>query len=152
MGFKITAGRLLAIALLAALYFAGGIFTAPAKADFRLCNNTKSLVGVSIGYRTKEGWITEGWWRVPENSCASLVEGQLTSRFFYVYAEDADQGGQWRGPVFMCTSDKEFKISGIKDCYTRGFERTGFFEVDTGEQSNWMVRLTEAGQSGASEQ
>jgi uncharacterized membrane protein len=80
-----------------------------------------------------------------------LIEGQLSSRYFYVYAEDADQGGQWRGPIFMCTSDKEFKISGIKDCYSRGYERTGFFEIDTGEQNSWMVRLTEAGQTGASE-
>jgi len=129
-----------------------GFFTRVARADFRLCNNTQSLVGVSIGYRTKKGWITEGWWRIPSNSCASLIEGQLSSRYFYVYAEDADQGGQWRGPIFMCTSDKEFKISGIKDCYSRGYERTGFFEIDTGEQNSWMVRLTEAGQTGASEQ
>jgi len=129
----------------------GTLYSGTAEAGFRLCNNTQSLVGVSIGYRTSKGWVTEGWWRVPANSCASLIEGQLTSRFFYVYAEDADQGGQWRGPVFMCTSDKEFKIDGIEDCFARGYERTGFFEVDTGEQGNWMVRLTEAGQSGAPE-
>ena len=142
--------RFMAVLLIMLSY--GAIHTSEARADFRLCNNTQSLIGVSIGYRTKEGWVTEGWWRVPANSCASLIEGQLSSRFFYVYAEDADQGGQWRGPVFMCTSDKEFKIKGIKDCFARGYERTGFFEVDTAEQSNWMVRLTEAGQTGASEQ
>ena len=36
----------------------------PAKADFRLCNNTGSRVGVSIGYKDNEGWTTEGWWNV----------------------------------------------------------------------------------------
>ncbi len=133
-------------------FFAAGLISEPARADFRLCNNTESLVGVSIGYRTKDGWLTEGWWRVPANSCATLVEGALTSRYFYVYAEDADQGGQWRGSIFMCSSDKEFKIKGVEDCFARGYERTGFFEVDTGEQANWMVRLTEVGQSGAAEQ
>ncbi len=130
---------------------AGGLISSPARADFRMCNNTQSLVGVSIGYRTKKGWVTEGWWQIPPNTCEALIEGPLTSRYFYVYAEDADQGGQWRGPIFMCTSDKEFKINGIKDCFSRGYERTGFFEIDTGEQSNWMVRLTEAGQTGAPE-
>ncbi|MFZ0402841.1 MAG: DUF1036 domain-containing protein, partial [Pseudolabrys sp.] len=32
----------------------------PAKADFRLCNNTGSRVGVSLGYKDAEGWTTEG--------------------------------------------------------------------------------------------
>ncbi|MEM7302385.1 MAG: DUF1036 domain-containing protein [Pseudomonadota bacterium] len=123
--------------------------SAPAVADFRVCNDTGSLVGVSVGYRVKAGWITEGWWRIPANSCASLIEGQLSSRFYYVYAEDADLGGQWRGDIVMCTSDKEFKITGRKDCYARGYEKTGFFEVDTGEQNNWLLRLSESGQSGA---
>ena len=151
-GLRVSAKKTAGILLVVLMVTSAGFFTRVARADFRLCNNTQSLVGVSIGYRTKKGWITEGWWRIPSNSCASLIEGQLSSRYFYVYAEDADQGGQWRGPIFMCTSDKEFKISGIKNCYSRGYERTGFFEIDTGEQNSWMVRLTEAGQTGAPEQ
>jgi len=41
----------------------------PAKADFRLCNNTGSRVGVAIGYKDNEGWTTEGWWNVSSRSC-----------------------------------------------------------------------------------
>jgi hypothetical protein len=44
----------------------------------------------------------------------------------------------------MCTRDKEFTIRGIEDCLARGFDRTGFFEVDTGEQRSWTVQLTES--------
>jgi len=123
------------------------VYAAPAFADFKICNDTKSLTGVAIGYRTKSKWMMEGWWRVPAGVCASVIEGPLSSRYFYIYAEDADTGGQWRGPVFMCTSSKEFKINGLKDCFARGYERTGFFEIDTGNQENWQVRLTEANQS-----
>ena len=43
----------------------------------------------------------------------------------------------------MCTRDKEFTIRGIEDCLARGFDRTGFFEVDTGEQKNWTIQLTD---------
>ena len=43
----------------------------------------------------------------------------------------------------MCTRDKEFTIRGTEDCLARGFDRTGFFEVDTGEQRSWTVQLTE---------
>ena len=70
------------------------------------------------------------------------------SRFYYVYAIDYDQGGEWGGQAVMCTRDKMFTIEGIEDCVARGYERTGFFEVDTGEQSNWTVQLTEPTQPG----
>ncbi len=42
---------------------------------------------------------------------------------------------------------KEFTIRGTEDCLARGFDRTGFFEVDTGEQRAWTVQLTEAGET-----
>ena len=70
------------------------------------------------------------------------------SRFYYIYAVDYDQFGEWGGRAFMCTREKEFTISGIEDCVARGFERTGFFEIDTGEQSSWTVQLTEPVQTG----
>jgi uncharacterized membrane protein len=33
---------------------------------------------------------------------------------------------------------------------TRGYERSGFFEVDTGEQKSWTVQLTAPGRPDAS--
>ncbi len=32
---------------------------------------------------------------------------------------------------------------GVNDCVARGFQRTGFYEVDTGSQENWTIQLTE---------
>ena len=132
---------------MAALAFCPLMLASPAHADIKVCNDTKNLVGVAIGYRDKGNWMMEGWWRIPANVCASVVEGDLNSRYYYLYAEDATSGGQWRGPIFMCTSNKQFKIKGQHDCYARGYEKTGFFEVDTGDQKFWQVRLTEANQS-----
>jgi len=116
---------------------------APAAADFRLCNNTGSRVGVAIGYKDSEGWTTEGWWNLAARSCETLVKGQLVARFYYVHAVDYDRGGEWSGKAFMCTRDKEFTIKGIEDCLARGYDRTGFFEVDTTQQRSWTVQLTE---------
>jgi uncharacterized membrane protein len=115
----------------------------PALADFRVCNATQNLVGVAIGYRAKAGWVTEGWWHVKGSSCRTLIQGPLTSRYYYLYAEDAERGGRWEGPINMCVAEKEFKISGVNDCFARGFQRAGFQEYDTGEQSSWMVQLTD---------
>src|SRR5262249_41010421 len=79
-------------------------------------------------------------------SCETLLRGGLVARFYYVYAVDYDRGGEWAGRAFMCTRDKEFTIRGIEDCLARGYERAGFFEVDTGEQRSWTVQLTETGE------
>ncbi len=123
-------------------------FASEAKADLRLCNKTESQVGVAIGYRQQTDWITEGWWNLPANSCETLVPGPLVSRFYYIYAVDYDQFGEWGGRAYMCTREKEFTINGIEDCVARGYERTGFFEIDTGEQASWTVQLTEPVQDG----
>ncbi len=129
----------------AALLAAGFLLTAsPAHADFRLCNNTSSRIGVAVGYKENEGWTTEGWWNLAARSCETVLRGTLVARFYYIYAIDYDRGGEWSGQAFMCTREKEFTIRGTEDCLARGFDRTGFFEVDTGEQPSWTVQLTES--------
>ncbi|WP_181180583.1 DUF1036 domain-containing protein [Mesorhizobium sp. B2-4-6] len=144
MGF---AGRLRKRLVVPLLIIGAGFFaiaaTSPARADFRVCNATQNLVGVGIGYRAKAGWITEGWWHIEGSTCKTLIEGPLSSRFYYLYAEDAERGGRWDGPINMCVAEKEFKIAGVNDCVARGFQRAGFQEYDTGEQASWMVQLTD---------
>jgi uncharacterized membrane protein len=122
--------------------------SAPAAADFRLCNNTASRVGISLGYKENEGWTTEGWWNLAPRSCETLLRGALVARFYYIYAVDYDRGGEWSGQAFMCTRDKEFTIKGTDDCLARGFDKTGFFEVDTGDTPSWTVQLTESAEQG----
>ena len=119
----------------------------PAFADFRLCNNTGSRVGVAIGYKDTEGWVTEGWWNVTARTCDTLLRGSLVARYYYIYAVDYDRGGEWSGHAYMCSRDKEFTIRGTKNCLARGYDRTGFFEVDTREQRSWTVQLTDNAES-----
>ena len=112
-------------------------------ADFRLCNNTGSRVGVAIGYKDAEGWTTEGWWNVSARSCDTLLRGALVARYYYIYAVDYDRGGEWSGHAYMCSREKEFTIRGTENCLARGYDRTGYFEVDTSEQHSWTVQLTD---------
>lgn len=114
-----------------------------AKADLRVCNDTDVLAGVAIGYRADAGWITEGWWHIESGNCKTLIEGALKSRYYYLYAEDAQRGGRWTGPINMCLAEREFKIVGFEDCFARGFQRAGFQEHDTANQSSWMIQLTD---------
>ena len=132
----------------AALVAATGFLAATetARADLRVCNKTSSRGSTAIGYRDNEGWVTEGWWTLDPVSCQTILSGPLGARYYYVYALDADQGGWWSGEAFMCTQHRMFKIRGIDKCGDRGYERTGFLEIDTGEQRSWTVQLTEPAQ------
>lgn len=115
----------------------------PALADLKICNMTGSRIGVAIGYKDKEGWVSEGWWNVGPQSCEVLLKGPLIARFYYVHAVDYDRGGEWSGKDIMCTDDKAFTIRGVTDCAKRGYKRTGFFEVDTKEEEDWTIKMTD---------
>jgi uncharacterized membrane protein len=117
-----------------------------AHADFRLCNNATSRVSVSIAYTDGQAWVTEGWWNLKTGACETLLRGPLAAEFYYVYGMD-ERGGEWKGKAFMCTRDREFRIEGRENCLVRGYDRTGFFEVDTGKDAkNWTVQLTDGNQ------
>jgi uncharacterized membrane protein len=142
-----TAFRFCMFAAFALLASAGS-----ARADLKLCNNTSSRIGVAIGYKDDKGWVSEGWWNVTSQTCEVLLKGPLVARFYYVHALDYDRGGEWGGKAFMCTADKSFTIRGEADCGGRGYKRSGFFEVDTNEEKDWTVRLTDPGEGGAATQ
>jgi uncharacterized membrane protein len=126
------------------IILAAMVAAAPAAlADIKLCNSTSSRIGVSIGYQDAQGWATEGWWTISSQTCETLLKGTVPSQFIYVHAIDYDRGGEWAGANFMCTDDKSFVIRGVQDCSKRGYKRSGFFEVNTGEAKEWTVRLTD---------
>jgi uncharacterized membrane protein len=121
----------------------------PSMADLRVCNKTTSRVGIAVGYKSSQDWTTEGWWTVDSDSCATILAGPLVGRYYYMYAVDYDQGGEWGGSsAFLCTQEKEFTIEGVSDCVARGYQKTGFYEVDTGNQESWTIQLTEPASRG----
>lgn len=124
----------------------------PAAADLRFCNQTKSQIGVAIGYRNKSGWITEGWFNLGPQVCETIQSGPLVTRYYYFHAVDYDHGGEWGGTATMCTHEKEFTIQGIDKCVERGFEAKGFMEVDVREHRNWTIQLTEPAERSTSPQ
>lgn len=121
----------------------GPLGGSPAHADFRLCNDATNRVSVAIAYTDGHRWISEGWWNMKTGSCEILLRGPLAAEYYYIYAMD-EHGGEWKGKAFMCTRDREFRIVGRANCLVRGYDRTGFFEIDTGKHAkNWTVQLTD---------
>ena len=139
-----------ALALLSGFVGLPVLGTVPALADLRVCNQTGNEISIALGYRVPNGWQSEGWWIAPPSQCATVFEGDLSqlSRFFYIFAADDIGGGAWDGDFFLCTTDETFTIFGYQNCLARGYERTGFFEVDTQSRSDWMLQLTDAENAG----
>jgi len=135
----------LASLLLAGCVLAGAAVFSPARADLRVCNTTTGRVGLALGYLDGPVWVTEGWFNLKPSRCETIIQGRLSSRYFYIHAIDYDRGGEWSGPNILCTKDTEFSIRGPLDCYARGFERAGFIEIDTGQQADWTVELGDGG-------
>jgi uncharacterized membrane protein len=143
-------GRIVVVLSILAAAMLG--LTASARADLKLCNTTSSRVGVAIGYKDEKGWVSEGWWNVASQTCQVLLKGALVARYYYIHAVDYDRGGEWGGASFMCTADKAFTIRGVDNCQAQGNKRSGFFEVDTNEEKDWTVRLTDPGEGGTATQ
>jgi uncharacterized membrane protein len=116
---------------------------ASGEGSLRVCNQTANPVSIALGYRAERGWQSEGWWVAAPGECKTVYNGKLDARYYYVFAADDIGGGSWDGDVYMCTRDETFTIFGVEDCLARGYERTGFFEVDTQNRNNWMLQLTE---------
>jgi uncharacterized membrane protein len=133
----------LGMTLIGAMSASLAFFVTPAHADLRICNETANLVSVALGYRAERGWMSEGWWQAPPGDCRVLYQGDLERRFYYLFAVDDIGGGAWDGSVFMCTRDETFTIFGVEDCLARGYERTGFFEIDTQNRTDWTMQLTD---------
>ncbi len=127
-----------------------GAASREALADLKLCNMTKSRVGVVIGYRDTKGWVTEGWWNINAGNCNDILKGKLNARYYYIHAEDYVREGEWSGKAFMCVKNKVFTIRNAeKDCERRGYRKAGFFEVDTTNEDDWTIRLTDPGENGS---
>ena len=118
---------------------------APAAADFRVCNETRSLINLAVGTAAGEDFSTEGWWTVTPGSCATLVRGPLTGRYLYLYGTDINGADVLKGAVTMCIDRGKFKVFGIENCWRRGLQAVAFAEIDTQDSPDWTTFLTEPG-------
>ena len=121
------------------------VSTAAAHAEFRVCNNTRSLINLAVGSLAGADYATEGWWTVTPGSCATPIHGPLSGRYLYLYATGIDGVDLLKGTVSMCVDRGKFKAFGIDNCWRRGLQAVTFAEIDTLESPDWTTFLTEPG-------
>lgn len=118
------------------------LLCASAQAELRVCNKTGYQASVAVGYQDGKKWVSEGWWNIDGGKCAVVVQGKLRYRNYYLYATH-EIGGGWGGDYYFCTSAKSFTIVGDKNCDDRGYDRNGFYKVDTGDSTSHTANLTD---------
>lgn len=126
---------LLALAVLAS--------ASPALAGFTVCNRTAQAVTLALGRFNGTEWMSEGWWTIASQHCTTVIKTPLKARYYYLYATDGGPGSWDGGRAFCVTGTGRFRIDGRADCAGRGFDRKGFFEVDTGRKTDYTQSLSD---------
>ncbi|MGD0189416.1 MAG: DUF1036 domain-containing protein [Rhizomicrobium sp.] len=116
---------------------------APAHAALTVCNHTGRDVRVALGRTNGASWLSQGWWTVSPKGCQIVLPGGLSARFYYLYAMDGSSGS-WDGTHGFCVAPQDrFEIVGRGNCTAHGFERKGFFEIDTGSSADYTQTLSD---------
>jgi uncharacterized membrane protein len=117
--------------------------TAPAQAGFRVCNKANLPAKVALGRFDGKAWRSEGWWTILPQKCETLLSGPLDARYYYLYGTDGGSG-TWNGDKGFCTEAVgPFSIPGRGNCAARGYDRKGFFEIDTANETSWTQSLSD---------
>jgi uncharacterized membrane protein len=115
---------------------------APADASFTVCNKGSHAAKVALGRFNGRDWESDGWWTVKPKDCSKLLIGPLEARYYYLYATDGRQGS-WDGRHGFCVMGGKFSIVGRGGCAARGYDRKGFFQVDTGHAADYTHKLSD---------
>jgi uncharacterized membrane protein len=128
--------------LLGGLALFSTLFSTPAEAAFNVCNKANLKTRVAVGHFDGTNWSSTGWWTIEPKACVDVITGPLNARYYYLYASDG-AAGTWEGKTHFCVAPgAKFTIPGRADCDKRGFDRRGFFEVDTGSSPDWTQNLS----------
>lgn len=104
-----------------------------AQAGFEVCNDTHDEQAVVLGYKGAADWTAEGWWTLEPDACATLVEGSLPQRFYYLRVETPGWSFQ-DDKLPFCITEGAFRIEGDDNCARRGYRQENFARVDTGAE------------------
>src|SRR4051812_16711055 len=121
---------------------AASLICGNANADLNFCNQTPIPVFAAVERPDGGAWVSQGWYSFAPGSCGSVLSGDLTSRYYYYYAEGPG-GHTWSGANAMCVlPGSAFTIHGSDACEQRGFESKPAVQVDTGDADDFTINLS----------
>ncbi|WP_421656012.1 DUF1036 domain-containing protein [Leptothermofonsia sp. ETS-13] len=135
---------LIALTAIAAGIITSFSFATSAKTKLEICNRSdEGTVQVAIAYPNgKNGWNSQGWLSLKEGECSTMLEGNLTNRYYYYYAW-ADSAYSWKGEHRFCVSNRKFAfVNADRQCKGANSRWENFRELDTGrDATNFRLNL-----------
>jgi uncharacterized membrane protein len=94
--------------------------SAPARADFKLCNRMSYVVEAAIGIEVGAAVATRGWFRVDPGQCRDIVQGTLQFDHLYLHSRTLSVYGAspipQTGQADLCIAPGNFVIAGARTC------------------------------------
>ena len=105
--------------------------TAAARADFRVCNNTRSLINFAVGSLAGADYATEGLVdrdaRLLRDPDPRTARRPLPLSLRHRYR----RRGPAQGPCRCASTGASSRFPGIDNCWRRGLQAVTFAEIDT---------------------
>jgi uncharacterized membrane protein len=128
---------LVSIGIFAAVLVAvAGLTSAPASAEFKVCNQSGEHISVAVAYydTSSDSFVSEGWWNMDSGDCRTPVGGTLANKYYYVYAESGEH--TWTGSHLLCLNPQhKFTLYDADKSCDYSWEK--FFRVDTGDAESY---------------
>lgn len=115
----------------------------PAAAKLEICNRTASPFSVAIAFETEADMVSQGWWTVDPDTCATVITGDLNRQYYYHYVRSRALNVEWAGNFNFCTNEEpQFRIAGSGRCEDRKFTATGFRQIDVGSNKDFALDIS----------
>ena len=110
------------------------LFPGLASAEVYLCNQMATEdTYIAVGYETKEGWVSEGWFLARSGRCFTFRK-KLNGDFLYYFAYSMTKSQTWQGETPFCVATKPFQIrfkdQGQLNCADQGASEEKFNKVN----------------------
>jgi uncharacterized membrane protein len=124
------------------------LWTSPASAALKLCNQTSYVLYAATGFKADGGTASQGWVRVAPGDCRDLIKRLLAPPPYFLYARSSvahtGEARAWGGQFPLCVKDTNFSLT------TAGLTCAGddtftvpFSAIDTHAMVSWTTTLTE---------
>jgi len=102
-----------------------------ADAALRICNPHEDLRTVALGYRDGPAWVSEGWWNIAAGDCATVLGGDLSSRYYHYFENRPGFKGDTASRD-LCVQLDKFSVRDQADCDASVHTDVRFKRIDVG--------------------
>jgi len=109
--------------------------------NWDICNETSYVLRYAAAYIRSDRMQASGWSTVQPGACNLVVTPKDSPRFLFAESLPIHRGGvrEWKGPVELCASDKDFTSDATDNCRLKNMETRDYFAVNPTERQTAFI-------------